>query len=245
MADRYFTSEPIASPAVRLTGPEAHHLLHVVRGQPGDCVTLFDGSGAEFSAVIEYVGRADCSLRILERREVCRELDLEITLAVALPKGERQRWLVEKLTELGVRTLIPLSTQRSVAEASPAALTRLERCVVEASKQCGRNRLLQIARPVAWSDFVEQVGASQVRCVADPRATRGWSDLAVLLPQGCRAGLVLAVGPEGGFTDEELALAVASGWSGLTLGPAVLRVETAAVALAAWAAASGPRTSPA
>lgn len=241
MADRYYSAEPIASPTVRLTDAEAHHLLHVGRGRPGDAVTLFDGSGAEFDAIIEDVGRADCTLRILQRREACREPALAITLAVALPKGDRQRWLVEKLTELGVQTLVPLATERSVAEAGSAALVRLRRTVVEASKQCGRNQLMQIAEPVAWKEYARSVNERPLRCIADPSAKHGWGQIAELLGTLQRAGIVLAVGPEGGFTEDEYALAQQQGWMGLSLGPAILRVETAAIALAALAAACSPQ----
>src|SRR3972149_595754 len=142
MSDRFFSSQPIASEHVTLAGPEAHHLLHVMRAKVGEQVTLFDGSGAEFDAEIARCGRSEVDLRVLERREIDRELAFELVIGVPLPKGDRQKWLVEKLTELGVTELVPLVTERGVAQPTDSALERLERGVIEAAKQCGRNRLM-------------------------------------------------------------------------------------------------------
>src|SRR5215475_4969827 len=113
MPDRYFLETPPADDTARLTGPEAHHLAHVMRAKPGLEVTLFDGSGREWLARVDEVGRSEVTLALISCREVDRELSLPITLAVALPKGDRQRWLVEKATELGVTRLVPLVTERS------------------------------------------------------------------------------------------------------------------------------------
>ncbi len=116
MSDRYFTDEPITGGSVVLAGAEAHHLIHVMRAAPGHRVTLFNGSGDEFPAVVERVGRAEVELTVLARESVNRELPFELTLGVALPKGERQRWLVEKAVELGVTRIVPLRTCRAVAQ---------------------------------------------------------------------------------------------------------------------------------
>src|SRR5205823_8730666 len=107
-------------------------------------------------------------LSIIERREVSRELSFSLTLAVALPKGERQKWLIEKATELGVTRLVPLVTERGVAQPVESALDRLRRSVIEASKQCGRNRLLEIAAPARVNDFFSATPAIATRWIADP-----------------------------------------------------------------------------
>ena len=148
MADRYYVDTPITGTTAQLTGHEAHHLAHVMRAKSGTEVTVFDGSGAEFSATVARVGRAEIELKVTARHEVDRELPLLLTLGVALPKGDRQRWLVEKATELGVARIVPLLTERSNDRESPAALDKLRRAVIEASKQCGRNRLLEITSPL-------------------------------------------------------------------------------------------------
>ncbi|MGD9635942.1 MAG: 16S rRNA (uracil(1498)-N(3))-methyltransferase, partial [Pirellulales bacterium] len=154
MSDRFFCSTPIAGDAVTLDGPEAHHLLHVMRAKVGQGVTLFDGGGAEFAAEIAKCGRAEVELRVVARREIDRELPFELVVGVSLPKGDRQKWLVEKLTELGVTELVPLETERGVAQPTDSALERLRRSVVEGAKQCGRNRLLRLATPQAVGEWV-------------------------------------------------------------------------------------------
>jgi 16S rRNA (uracil1498-N3)-methyltransferase len=235
MSDRFYSETPIADDRVTLGGPEAHHLLHVMRGSVSDRVTLFDGSGAEFAAEIAKCARAEVELRIVERREVNRELPFELIAGVSLPKGDRQKWLVEKLTELGVTELVPLVTERCVAQPTAGALDRLRRSVIEAAKQCGRNRLMTIADPQEWAMFLSRRSDDRIsqRLVAH----FGGAPLTDLnTAKAIRTQL--AVGPEGGFTDEEAADAVAAGWRIVDLGPRILRVETAAVALAAVVAAS-------
>lgn len=228
MSDRFFIESPIIGETALVTGNEAQHLAKVMRAQVGDSLTLFDGSGAEFLARVEKLGRHEVQVAILERHEINRELPRDVTLAVALPKGERQQWLIEKLTELGVTRVVPIVTKRGVAQPVDNALARLRRTVIEASKQCGRNRLLEIAPPQTWTDFATQCAAA--RYLAHPAIA-----VAVTQPADQQA-VVLAVGPEGGWTAEEVALAIAHHWQGIDLGPRILRVETAAIALAVWAA---------
>src|SRR3954471_4517057 len=151
MSERFFSSKPIVAERATLDGPEAHHLLHVMRANVGDPVTLFDDSGAEFSAVVDQLNRSEIELRIVERCEINRELAFPLIIGVALPKGDRQKCRVEKLTELGVTTLVPLITERSVAQPASGALERLRRAVIESAKQCGRNRLMHISPAQPWT----------------------------------------------------------------------------------------------
>jgi 16S rRNA (uracil1498-N3)-methyltransferase len=147
MSRRFFVETRLASSHARLVGSEADHLIRVLRAQVGDEVVLFDGSGAEFRSRLVSVGRSEVDLQVLERCVIDRELSPPLLLAVALPKGDRQRWLVEKAVELGVSQLIPLATERGVAQPVDRAVQRLQRAVIEASKQCGRNRLMTISSP--------------------------------------------------------------------------------------------------
>ena len=208
-----------------------------MRGKVGDALVLFDGSGCEFDARVLRCDRHEVQLEIVERREVDRELSVSITLAVALPKGDRQQWLVEKLVELGVAELIPVRTERSVAEPREKALERLTRGVIEASKQCGRNRLMRIAAPRDWSELVAAPAEGTLRWLAHPG---GAVPSAVALTGGQK--FLAAVGPEGGLTDAEVALALDHGWQTVSLGRRILRVETAAAALAAWLGISSAST---
>lgn len=227
--DRYYSDFPIRGGTITLAGPEAHHLIHVMRAKPGLRVVIFDGSGWEFTAEIQAVRRSEALLAIVSSAEVDRELPVEVTLGVALPKGDRQKWLVEKAVELGVARLVPLRTARSVAEAGEGALGRLQRSVVEASKQCGRNRMMEIASSRSWESYLVETRETEVRLLAHPGAE------STVRPAAASRRIAFAVGPEGGFTDEEIAAAGDAGWRRIDLGPRILRVETAATALAARA----------
>ena len=232
MADRYFVETPILGPRAVLVGDEAHHLLHVMRAKPGQQVTVFDGSGAEFAARVERLSRNEVELAVEERVEVDRESPLHLTLAVALPKGDRQRWLVEKAVELGIARVVPLETSRGVAQPVEKALGRLRRTVIEASKQCGRNRLMEIGEPQTWLALAAAAApAGCLRVLADPAGAAKLSD--VLRNRLELSGVQAAIGPEGGWTEAELGLARAHGWQIVGLGPRILRVETAALAIAA------------
>jgi 16S rRNA (uracil1498-N3)-methyltransferase len=238
VSDRFYVSSPITTDHATLDGPEAHHLLHVMRAAVGTQITVFDGAGWEFTAVVESVRRAEAELRIVERREINRELPFELVVGVALPKGDRQKWLVEKLTELGVTTLVPLVTERGVAQPTSGAIDRLSRSVIEAAKQCGRNRLMQITDPQNWEAYVsESRGESQAsdrRIVAHPGGVCLRSiDFSAPQPT------YVAIGPEGGLTDAEVSAAANIGWQQVSLGARILRVETAAIACAAAAALLG------
>jgi len=230
MSERYFVDQPITGESAELVDTEAQHLTKVMRAAVGDEVTLFDGSGAEFLARVAKIAKSAVSLEIVERREISRESRVALTLAVALPKGERQKWLVEKLTELGAARLIPLLTERGVAQPVDAALTRLRRSVIEASKQCGRNRLMEIAPPRDAMEFFASDSVVGVNLIAEPGG-----ELLGPLPPGI-SQLNCAIGPKGGFTPAELKGALENQWRPVSLGTTILRIETAAIAMAAWSA---------
>jgi 16S rRNA (uracil1498-N3)-methyltransferase len=241
MADRYFVESPIQDASARLTSGEAHHLAHVMRAQAGDEVTLFDGSGAQFLARVERVGRADVELTIVSRRSVDRELPIPVILGVALPKGDRQRWLVEKATELGVARVTPIVTEHGSERASSAALAKLRRAVIEASKQCGRNRLMEIAEPQPLAEFLAAATGGDLRLIAQPGGKHcGHALDEGISPPAELQKVVLAIGPEGGFTQGEIDTAQSLGWRSVDLGPRILRVETAALALTAAIVARMP-----
>lgn len=227
MSNRFFSEVPLAGSRAKLAGDEAHHIRHVMRLGVGDLVTLFDGSGREFDARILSIGKHEIELNIVDQRSVDREFRGMLVVGAPLPKGDRQRFLVEKLVELGATSFVPLITVRSVAQPTTSALQRLKRYVIEASKQCARTRLMSIEDGIPAVDFFSGQSA-ETRVVAHidaPAVSQvDWSD-----------AVVIAVGPEGGFSDDELSAARTSGWQLASLGPRTLRTETAAVALAAVA----------
>ncbi len=240
MSTRFYVSRPIDGSRVVLDQEESHHLAKVMRLGPRAEITLFDGTGREFAGIVSRVGSSGVHVEVNQPQWVNRELPIKLTIAVGLPKGDRQKILVEKAVELGVHRLIPLNTQRGVAQPVPKAVARLRRSVIEASKQCGRNRLMVIAEPLSWADYAVSA-EDAIRVFADPQATTPWSAdwFGERLQQvgdaqgGPIASVVCGVGPEGGWSGAERQLADDQDWQPVRLGERILRVETAVLALAA------------
>jgi 16S rRNA (uracil1498-N3)-methyltransferase len=231
MADRFYTDQPLELGDAVLEGAEAHHLAHVRRLEVGERVTLFNGDGKAYLAVIEEIGKRSVRLRVERIETPETELSFRLEIASALPKGDRLDYLIEKLTELGVTDFVPLQTARSVVQPKETRLDKLRRAVIEASKQCGRNVLMRVQAPVMWADYCQRASVPQRRFVAHP----GGETLRKQLPTA--GDVAFAVGPEGGFTDEEVAAARQAGWGMVSLGPRILRIETATVVLAAYVTA--------
>lgn len=243
MSERFFLATSPRGSTASLTGDEARHLARVLRAKVGETVRVFDGSGTEWPARIDAIGRDRVDLTVGEPIAPVVKNGPLLTIAVALPKGDRQKWMVEKLTELGAARLVPLVTARGVAEATPSAIERLKRCVIEACKQCGRSTLLEIGEPMPLAACVAGKPAGSLGLVADPGGIPIGNAISPSLSRD-DLGVLALVGPEGGFTDEELAAAVAAGFTAVSLVPHVLRVETAAIAIAAVVAATAPPTLP-
>ena len=225
---RFFCEEPIQGDTVQLTGSELQHMTKVLRLGVGDEVTLFDDSGCEFVATIKEVSRQSASLSISSQQSVDRELPLTLHIGVALPKGDRQQWLVEKLVELGVTTLTPITTQRGVAQPNEKALQRIKRWIIAASKQCQRNRLMFVNSPQTIQQFFEP--SRGLTLIAHPNCE---SQLNTVIKNVTLGGeYSVAIGPEGGFTDEELEIAAQHQAVPVSLGKRILRIETAAIAVA-------------
>jgi 16S rRNA (uracil1498-N3)-methyltransferase len=230
MADRYFLPQFPEGDLCAMQGAEFHHLVRVMRGSPGDRLTLFDGQGTEADAEIVGLSKASASLRLGTRRGESPPTRPAIVLATAVPKADRFRWLVEKTTELGVDRLIPLQTARSVVAPGAVKLDKMRQAIIEACKQSGRNRLMQLDPLISWGEFVTAVVPNACTFVADP-AGLPLRQVAESWPE--RGPILLVVGPEGGLTEMELADAIGAGSRTVALGPCILRIETAALALAA------------
>jgi 16S rRNA (uracil1498-N3)-methyltransferase len=227
MAERFYTNSALAVGPVLLQGPEAHHLATVCRFSAGERVILFNGDGREYSAEIVSVNKKQVELMVQSVEQPLRELGFHLEVAAPLPKGDRADFLIEKLTELGVTDFVPLRTQRSVVQPRETKLERLQRTVIEASKQCGRNVLMQVHALAEWSEYCARKELPVRKLLAHPETN------VRMIASGPGADVCVAVGPEGGFTQEEVELAKAAGWRLVSLGPKTLRVETAALVLAA------------
>ncbi len=224
MSSRFYCELPLEDGRFQLGEEESRHLSRVMRLGPGDEVEIFDGRGAAWHA---RVLEASPKRTLLEPITPVEDTPppLSITLATAVPKGERMDWLIEKATELGVDRVIPILTERAVVDPRQSRLERLRRTVIEACKQSRRNRLMTILPVTTWPQLLAQPGDT-LRLLADPEGLppARWPAIHT------HSNTTLAVGPEGGLTHAEKHAALSLGWHPVALGNSILRIETAAIA---------------
>lgn len=216
---------------VELPAPVAHHLL-VLRMEAGDALTLFDGRGGQYAATLSEVGKKRASATVQAFEDVEAELPYAVTLAQGLPEGSKMDWIIEKAVELGVAAIAPLAARRSVVrlqgDRAEKRHAHWQGVIEAASEQCGRNRLAHLAPVADVGRWLEAPGTTaSTRILLSPRAD---SSLAQWAQAAGPQAVTLMVGPEGGFTREEEDAAVAAGARMLSMGPRVLRTETAALA---------------
>lgn len=207
----------------------AHH-IHVLRLAVGETITLFNGEGGEYAATLCEIDkkRACVEVKAFSPREV--ELPYALTLAQALPEGTKMDWVIEKAVELGANAIQPLAAQRCVvrlsAERAGKKMAHWQGIIAAAAEQSGRNRLPNLAEP---ADFQAWIGQHNLHCriLLSPRAEQSLSAWAHHHPP---KAVALLIGPEGGFTEQEENMAIAHGAIALSMGPRVLRTETAGLA---------------
>jgi 16S rRNA (uracil1498-N3)-methyltransferase len=233
---------------ITLDAEESHHAVSVLRLDRGATVRLFDGRGGDGQGVIEHAGRRGLDVRVTRIERRARESRWRLTLAVAPPRAHRQGFLVEKATELGVAGLWPVSGERGVVRPSDGMLGKWRRRAIEALKQSGGAWLPELHSPATLRDVLAAASTHPVRLLADldpqsPLLTtaldRTVADGRVRTNTGTEA--IAFIGPEGGWTSEELALARAAGVVAVSLGPSVLRTETAALVVCAAFALHTPQ----
>ena len=230
--------------SVTLSPEETRHARDVLRLQAGEEVFVFDGAGREFRCAVENINRNSTTLAVIARVEPARpESPLELTLAIALLKGEKFDLVIQKTTELGVKRIVALDTERADVRgrddhSSARRLARWRRIALEAAKQTGRAYVPEIAGPVPCSPLlsasveVKDVSSNAARLMFSERG--GTSLPEATLSFGAQpAGITALVGPEGGWSDDEIETARAGGWGIVTLGGRILRAETAAIVVVA------------
>ena len=229
---RLFVRQPLGDDVqVELDGGQANYLGNVLRLGAGSELLVFDGLSGEWLARISEAAKKRMTLSI-ERKTREAESIPDVWLAFAPVKRAQTDWLIETATELGAARLVPVLTQRTVAER--VRLDRLESIAIEAAEQCGRTRVPEIAEPMKVARFIEELDPARRLYFADES---GGDALAGTFREGPAA---ILVGPEGGFTDEERTLVRGSGAAAISLGPRILRAETAALAaLSAYMALVG------
>ena len=236
---RFYCPVPLAcGQPLDLPAGAARH-VQVLRLQPGARITLFNGAGGEFEAQVESMGRSDVRVQIGRHDAVEREARRELHLAVGMPANERMDWLVEKATELGAASIQPLLAARSVlrfsAERAAKKQAHWQGIAIAACEQCGRNRVPAVHGMLGLHEWIARLtgGPSTEPVPARPlRVLLSLAAQAHRLADGTagEAPVTLLSGPEGGLSPEEEAAALAAGFVRVTLGPRVLRAETAPLA---------------
>lgn len=238
MAPRFYIDAPLRAGSVcTLSEDAAHHAIHVLRLRAGEEITVFNGRGGEFAARIVSIQRLKIAVDLLHHREIERESPLRVTLVQGVSAGDKMDSTLRKAVELGVAEVQPVLAARSVArpkgERAEGRRAHWQKVITAACEQCGRNRIPEVHALIALSDYRPR--GTAMRILLSPLAQQPLSKLSL---QG--SDFVVAAGPEAGFTSEEEAALVSSGFVPALLGPRVLRTETAAVAaLAALSALRG------
>ena len=225
---RIYSPQPLAANSTLELAPEAsHHLARVLRMQPGDALVLFNGEGGEYPAVITAIDKRNVTVTTEQLVDSVSESSLQLHLGIAMSKGDRMDWIVQKATELGVAWITPLYSERvELKLQGDRAEKKLEHwrgVAIAACEQCGRNRLPEIGAIQPLASWLERTNA-------DARFVLHHRTEAALDANAKPASVALLVGPEGGLTASEIAAAERKGFAPLRLGPRVLRTETAPLA---------------
>ncbi len=228
----YALKSQISDSQIILDGDEAHHLSRVLRLNAGDHVYVFDGEDREWECEITTVGKREAGVTILRQLTDAVESPLNLTLAQALIKGDKFDWVVQKATELGVTRIVPLLTDHSdiklgkarAEERAEGRLQRWRRISMEALKQSGRRRLVEIVEPIRFTDFCESNATGNNLLFSE----QGGRKLHEIASQ--HAQVSVCIGSEGGWSERELQIAEAQNFIAVHLGTRILRTETAAIA---------------
>jgi 16S rRNA (uracil1498-N3)-methyltransferase len=238
---RIHVDQPLAvASELNLPPQAAEHVVRVLRMNPGEPLTVFNGDGNDYAAVIVAVGKREVMLRIEQVRPLANESPLQLTLAQGVARGEKMDLIVQKATELGVVRIVPLLTERSEVKLDAARaekrLMHWRAVAASACEQSGRARLPEIAAALPLSTWLTSLtGDDALRLALLPEAARSSREL-----RFNGAGGLLVVGPEGGLGERDISALTAAGFDGLRLGPRILRTETAGLAaLAALQALHG------
>ncbi len=232
--NRLYIDQPIVANAeLGIIGDRAHYLGRVLRMRVGQPLIVFDGSGGEYSAHIASISKRSVQLRVGVHIDIDRESPLSIHLLQGLSRGDRMDTIVQKTTELGVAAITPLTTDFSVVKISgnraEKKLSHWRGISISACEQCGRNVLPRIDEPTSFKEWLgANVGDTRSRLILKPNVAQTLD--AYTKPTG---PICILIGPEGGFSDVEYELAEDLGFEPISLGPRILRTETAAIAAVA------------
>ncbi len=233
MSTYFVDPRAITPPTISMTGDLLHHLRDSLRLRPGDALTLNDGCGTRYRVEVTHVTPQAIDSRIIDRQTEPAHRTPPIVLGQALIKGDKMDWVIQKSTELGVATILPIHSTHSVIKPNPERLehqrSRWERIARDAAQQSERWTLPAIADPVSLAEICRRYATAPLKGLFVERSN-GSSLATIPLPVDRQQPIILLIGPEGGWAPDEQRLAQEQGFLPLTLGPRILRAETAAIA---------------
>lgn len=223
----YHHSPLTTANSITLDENTTHRLLHVLRIKPNQSLILFNGDGHEYTARIEHIQKKTITVEILDKTSVSKESPIKLHLGQVIAKGEKMDTILQKATELGVCNITPLFSKRSIPtwdeKRFAKKMEHWQSILIQASEQCGRCQIPTLHSAQDFQEWIAKRSETQ-KLILDPHTPSSPSQLSATEPT------VLTVGPEGGFTNEETQLAQQKGFHSLSLGPRILRVETASLA---------------
>jgi 16S rRNA (uracil1498-N3)-methyltransferase len=215
-------------------GTDARHIRTVLRMKPGDTLVVFDGAGNDYEAEIKVVSADQVSVSPVNRIHTSMDSPVKITLAQAMLKGKKMNTLARQITELGITRWVPFLSERSIPvpakEKLPARLERWRSIVIESMKQCQRSRLTEIGDIVSFDAALEMGRSDDVKLIFWEEETRTLPEVLDPVPDICER-IFAVIGPEGGFSETEIEKGVSLGYQSVSLGPRVLKAETAALSV--------------
>lgn len=229
----FVTADAVIPPTIRITEPLLRHLRDSLRLQPGEILTLTDQTGTRYRTKVVHVTAKSLEAQIVETSPAPPRTTPRLVLAQALLKGDKMDWVIQKATELGADRIIPVQTKNGVVKVQPERADhqrkRWERIALEAAQQSERWTVPTIENPIDIKQLLQQQAASETKIVLSERS-REFPLTKAALTNDPRHSIVLVIGPEGGWDQEELQQAQESGFQTVTIGERILRAETAAIA---------------
>lgn len=231
MSRFFIDKDSISDEHIIITGEDVQHIRKVLRMRPGEKLIACDMNGTDFECEIESINEKNVEARILQRRESDTEAPVKVTLFQGVPKSDKMELIIQKCVELGVYSIVPVKTERTVVKFENSKdeekkQQRWQKIAVEAAKQCNRGRLPEVSKPVAFNEAL--MAAKGYDLVLVPYENEEQLGLKkVLKSNGDVKSIAVFIGPEGGFTEEEIAKSLDFGYLSVSLGKRILRTETA------------------
>jgi 16S rRNA (uracil1498-N3)-methyltransferase len=222
----FLPPEQLTSKQIIITGDQARYLSLVLRVKPGDILTVFDGLGYQHTCKILQSHKKKVIAERTKKEPYSVESPISIILAQGIPKGDKMDLIIQKSTELGVRKIIPLITERSQIRYTQK-IDRWRKIALSASQQCGRNKIPEIDEPTEFKEFLKQTRGELGIIFSEEEKDRNLKKIMSTFRNTQQ--IILFIGPEGGFSREEVAIATEKGFITASLGPRILRTETAPI----------------